>query len=111
VVSTNVGTVDGRVTGDKSVLGRAIPVVFVPNEKREIPELFKLVFTDDGGRFSASIAPGDYRVFAWEWLEVYSYFDPEFLKPFEASGNPIHISESSKQTIEVNLIPRSGAKL
>jgi hypothetical protein len=111
VVSTNVGTVEGRVTGDKSALGRAIPVVFVPNEKREIPELFKLVFTDDSGRFSvASIAPGDYKVFAWEWLEVYSYYDPEFLKPFEASGKPIHISESSRQTIEVNLIPRSGAK-
>jgi hypothetical protein len=109
VVSSRVGKVDGRVTGEPSIPRFGIPIAFVPDRLRDHPELFKTVFTDAGGRFSlSSIAPGDYKVFAWESLESFSYFDPEFLKRFEDQGQSIRVSESSRQTLELKIIRAEG---
>jgi hypothetical protein len=47
-------------------------------------------------------------VFAWEALESFSYFDPEFLKRFEDQGQSIQVSESSRQTLELKIIRAAG---
>ena len=54
------------------------------------------------------VTPGDYKLFAWEDIEQFSYFDPEVLKQFEDKGRPIHIVESAKEMVELRLIPATA---
>ena len=56
----------------------------------------------------SGIAPGDYKVFSWEALEEYAWFDPELLAQSETRGHAVRTSESSTETIEVRLIPAGG---
>jgi len=51
------------------------------------------------------VAPGDYKLFSWEVLENFAYFDADLVKQAEPSGKPIHVAESSKQQVDVRAIP------
>jgi len=57
-------------------------VVLVPDApRRERLMLFKTTTADTMGHFSITgIAPGEYKLFAWEQIEESAYQDPEFLK-------------------------------
>ena len=100
------GTIEGRIVNDRMIPVEGVTAVLIPNRLRTRPDLFKKAVADKDGRFVLrGIAPGDYRLFAWDGLEPYSWFDPEVVRPFEARGVAVHISESSKQSIEVKVIP------
>jgi hypothetical protein len=69
-------------------------------------ELYKTASTDQGGRFTLrNIAPGDYKIFAWQDLEPNGYFDPDLLRRSEPSGKEVRVSESSKLSVNVQVIP------
>lgn len=57
-----------------------------------------------------AIAPGAYKLFAWEDVETGAYKDPEFLRAFEALGERTTIQESSHESVELKLIPAKGKK-
>lgn len=57
-----------------------------------------------------AIAPGAYKLFAWEDVETGAYKDPEFLKAFEALGERTTIQENSHESAELKLIPAKGKK-
>jgi protocatechuate 3,4-dioxygenase beta subunit len=110
-----VAPMNGRVTGvvrdTQSQPAPASRAVLVPDRARQRTELYKAVFTDDSGRFTFSgIAPGDYKVFSWDGLEEYGWYDPELLAQSEARGRSVHVTENSTETIEVTLIPAGGAR-
>jgi hypothetical protein len=108
VVSTNAGQIDGNVLDKDSKPVRGIPVVLIPDRNRDRRDVFKIVQSDQNGHFIMNgIAPGDYKLFAWEDIEPFSYFDADVLKPFEDNGKPIHVVETTKETIELKLIPVS----
>ena len=80
--------------------------MLVPEAHRERSELFRTASTDQNGRFTIpGVPPGDYKVFAWESIESYGYFDPELLRRDDAKGQRIKIQESDKQTADLRLIP------
>jgi hypothetical protein len=82
-------------------------VVLVPDPARRGREDLYRVQPSDGNalvRFE-HIPPGDYKVFAWERVEDYAYFDEYALMPFENLGVPVRVAESSSVTVEVELIP------
>ena len=54
------------------------------------------------------ISPGDYRVFAWEALEQFAYYDSDLLRQYEQKGKFVQVSESSKDNIEVKVIPAAN---
>ena len=111
VVSSGGGRIDGIVSDDRSHPMPYVQVVLVPNGSRDRFELFKSAITDKSGRFSLSaIAPGDYKLFAWEALELHSWLDPDVLKHYEASGQAVHVAESSRQSIEARLIPAGDTR-
>jgi hypothetical protein len=76
--------------------------VLVPDKARHRLNLFKAVMADQNGRFNIpNIVPGDYKLFAWEVIEPYSWFDAEVLARYESRARTIHVGELSRQTIEV----------
>ena len=106
VLSANSGQITGNVSDKESKPVRGIPTVLIPDNNRDRRELFKIVQTDQNGHFVMNgIAPGDYKVFAWEDIEPFSYFDTDVLKQFEDNGKPIHIVETTKETMDFRLIP------
>ena len=52
-----------------------------------------------------SVAPGEYRVYAWEEAEYGAWMDPDFMKPQEGRGEAVSIPEGARQAVQVNLIP------
>jgi hypothetical protein len=106
VLANGAGQVDGNVVNDKSEPVRGIQAVLIPDRSRERVELYKIATTDQNGHFTMrGIQPGDYKIFAWESIEQYAYFDPDVLVQFEQKGKAVSIGDLSKVTAEVKLIP------
>jgi len=105
VLSLNAGQIDGTVLDDQSQPVPGIQTVLIPDRFRERFEAYKTAVTDSNGHFIIhGIEPGEYKIFAWDAIEEYAYFDPDFLRAFEQQGKPVSISESSKQTVDVKVI-------
>jgi len=80
-------------------------VVLVPGMRNRI-DLFRTAVTDKDGHFSLSgIPPGNYHLYAWEAIEAFAYFDPDFLMNAEAQAKPVRIEEGARDTIELRIIP------
>jgi len=106
VVSLNPGTIEGTVVDAQSKAVSGIEVVLIPDRQRDRLDLYSTAATDSNGKFAMrSVAPGDYWIFSWEELDAYSYFDPYVLREFLPQGKAVHISELSKETVEVRMIP------
>jgi len=85
--------------------------VLVPDRARFRVELYQRLTTDKGGRFAiAPIPPGDYKVFAWESVEEFSWFDPDVLTRNEPRSRTVHVTETSAEAIDIRVIPADGAR-
>ena len=107
-ISGNAGTLSGRIIDavGKPVLD--VEAVLIPNQSRDRFELFKRAITSaQGGFFIEGIAPGEYKLFAWERIEPNSFFDEDVLKQYEQLGTPVHIAESARETMDIRIIPES----
>jgi hypothetical protein len=109
LLSGSVGSVEGILTNNQMSAATGVQVVLVPEKMRHRIELFKSAVTDQNGRFNVpNVAPGDYKVYAWEAVELYRWFDPDFLKDFEQFSVPVHVAESSRQTVNARVIPSAS---
>src|SRR5712692_9455274 len=81
LLSSNGGQVEGMVLNAVRQPATGAAVVLAPDAPRRAqPQLYKEVSTDQYGRFVIKgIAPGGYKLFAWEDVESGAYQDPEFL--------------------------------
>lgn len=106
VVSTRTARLEGTVLDQRQQPAPSVQVTLVPDQPRGRRDLYRTTTTNSSGHFVLEeLAPGDYKVFAWEDLEPYSYFDPEVLKQYEQAGTAVHIVEASSSNVNVRLIP------
>jgi Carboxypeptidase regulatory-like domain len=96
----------GQVLTSDSLPAVGVYVVLIPDAPlREKTFLYAKQETDQNGKFSLrGIEPGDYKVFSWSSVEEDAWFDPEWLKPYEASGTSVHLEEGDQKSIELKLI-------
>jgi hypothetical protein len=105
VVSDRGGQLEGVVRDEQGRPVAGAQAVLIP-QNRERSELYKRAITNPTGRFTLSgIPPGEYKIFGWEGLEEYAYFDPLVMARSENQGRPVRISESSRQSLELAVIP------
>jgi len=105
VLSLNSGEIDGIIVNREGKTVSGIQAVLIPDQRNR-RDLYKTTNTDQNGHFTMKgVAPGGYRLFAWEDLEPFAYNDPEILRRYEQAGAEVKISESSKATLEVRMIP------
>lgn len=111
-VSSNGGQLEGVVLNANDQPEAGATVVLVPDEpRRGQSRLYKEVTTDQYGRYTIKgIAPGEYKLFAWEEIEDGAYENPDFLKLFEALGEPRTIREGSRESAQLRLIPAGEQK-
>ncbi|HMD85492.1 MAG TPA: carboxypeptidase-like regulatory domain-containing protein [Terriglobia bacterium] len=106
VVSPNGAGLDGVVSKDEQPYqGATVALVPDPPHRGE-RRLFKATTTDQLGRFVLQgLSPGDYKVFAWEKIEHGAYTSAEFLQLYENLGKSVHITEGSRNSVKLDLIP------
>ncbi len=93
--------------GEPAIHVRVTLIPYGPTAGR--PDFSRSTLTDDKGNFSiTSVAPGEYKLFAWENVDLAGIQDPEFRKPFEKAGVPIKMEPRGKQTLDVTIIPVSA---
>jgi len=107
VVSPNAGRLEGNVSADRQKFANATVVLMPASSLRKQTNLYQTVQSNAEGRFTfENIPPGTYKVFAWEDVESFAWFDAEFMRNFENRGTEIVIREGAKESIELTVIPR-----
>lgn len=106
VLSSKTGQIEGTLTDAVQRPVPGLPVVLVPDKARHRDELYKTADTDQNGRFRfRRVPPGDYKIFAWESIEPFEYYDPQILEKYGAEGKAVRVREGSSETVDVRMIP------
>ena len=72
----------------------------------------KSILTSDDGSFQiTAIAPGRYRVYAFETLDADPSFDPDFLSNFGQRWKEVDLKAKDNATLDLQLIPASDTAL
>ncbi len=70
------------------------------------PDLFYQVESDQNGKFNfPDLAPGEYKVFAWESMDSNVVLSAEFRKAFEGRAASVTISPGGNSSVDLKLIP------
>jgi hypothetical protein len=105
IFSNKGGQIQGNLVDTLSQPVRGSQVVLIPDQGRDRPELYKTSPTDQNGRFTfRGIAPGGYRLFAWEVIEANSWYDREVLAEYESRSTPVRVKESTTETVDLKII-------
>jgi protocatechuate 3,4-dioxygenase beta subunit len=109
VISLNAGTIDAVVDDDGQKPSSEATVVLVPDPpRRQRFDLYQVGGSDAAGHVHfQGIAPGDYKLFAWDDVPADAWLDPDFLRAYEDRGRPVHILEGSQENLEAKLIVRN----
>jgi protocatechuate 3,4-dioxygenase beta subunit len=108
VLSPHAGQIAGAVQNPDTQ--RPAPfsvVVLVPQEKerRDRAWYYKTVTADGSGSLTlTSIAPGEYKLYAWDEIEDGAYMDSEFMEPFASKGEHVSVREGGQLTEQLTLI-------
>jgi len=105
-VNTNAGSIEGTVVNAerKAVPRTAVVLVPAPN-RRANSVLYKTVQTDAQGRFAITgVAPGTWKVFAWESVQPGAFQNSEFLEKYETRGTSVMVTAGLKSNADVTLI-------
>ena len=106
VLSSKGGRIEGTVVDEQSQPVAGTQTVLIADRYRDQFDGYRTAVTDSSGHFSSrGFAPGEYKIFAWEAIDEFAYFDPDFLRAFEQRGRPVSILESSRETADVRIIP------
>ena len=105
-LSTNGGHVDGVVLDRGNRPFSDAVIVLAPDEsRRTFPDLFRATRSENDGRFTIrGIAPGVYKLFAWQNLKANEYLDPSFLQRYESVGLAIEVVPGSSGVATISVI-------
>jgi hypothetical protein len=106
VLGADGGEVDGTVQNASGQPAASTQVLLAPAEEYDArSDLLKHASTDASGNFQIKdVAPGDYKVFAWESDPEGSTQSAEFRKPFESKGIVVTVGPKEKASVQLNVI-------
>jgi protocatechuate 3,4-dioxygenase beta subunit len=107
VIGLNAAGIEGSVINSRqeTLANRTVALIPDPPLRHRI-DLYKTAATDGSGRFRIrGLAPGDYKLFAWESVEAGAWHDPEFIRLHENRGRPVRLSEGMDENVQVSVIP------
>ncbi len=105
VLSDKAGRVRGVARNESGAPFSNITVVLIPDQLRQRFDLYQSITTDANGAFHFEhIAPGQYKLFAWEDIEKDAWRDSGFMRLFEATGEELSIGEGATVEIDTAVI-------
>ena len=107
LISSGAGVVDGIVEDGPTKIVPGAVVALVPESKRfENRTLFARTTSDASGRFVfRGVAPGDYRLFAWESTPPNAYQSAGFIRKYESRARVVHVGQGGSATAQLTIIP------
>ena len=105
VCGTDVGQIQGTVQNENGEPAAQVMISVVPEgEHRGGPDLFCPI-SDEKGKFEyRDLAPGDYKVFAWESTDPQMLQSAEFQKAFESRAASVTVSSGGNASVQVKMI-------
>jgi hypothetical protein len=100
VLSAAAGQIDGTVQTDQQKSATGVQISLIPDPVDPArTDLLASTTTDQNGQFSLkNLAPGKYRIYAWEEIENGIQYDQEFMKPLVELGTKITVEENGHHT-------------
>jgi len=78
--------------------------VLMPDSKRAT--LYREARTDASGNFTfKGVTPGEYKVAAWDDIEIAAYKDAEYLKKVAGQMETVSVKESDSKSVTLKVIP------
>jgi hypothetical protein len=108
IIATDVGELTGTALDDQRVPMPNAAILLVPIfQGMSATNAALPATTNAAGRFTIpGVRPGDYKLFAWEYIEPGSWEAPGFLNPYEAFSKSVRVASNSKQDAQVSVAPR-----
>ncbi len=104
VAAPDGGAVEGVVLGQDEKPAAGATVVLA-GAVRSRYDSFHAETTDQYGRYRfENVRPGDYKLFAWEDVEPNAWFDPDFLRDFEARGKSVTLDPNGHSTAPLHTL-------
>lgn len=106
ILRSGAATVEGVVRdGAGKAVSNATVVVIPPESRRENRELYKSSKSDASGKFVVrGIAPGNYRIFAFDGVANGEFYNARFLSKYEFRGKSITVSQGGSTTETLTVI-------
>jgi hypothetical protein len=106
VVGADAGTLDATVLDRSDQRAGGVRVAMVPNAPRRArTDLYRTAVSDDSGVVHfEGVAPGDYKVFAWDRVDSGAWQHPDFIRNYDARGEPALIPPFGSEAVTVRLI-------
>jgi protocatechuate 3,4-dioxygenase beta subunit len=104
-VSCRAARIDGVVMTEDLLPVAGAFVVAIPNVPyRDEEWKYSQGVTDQNGQFQLrGLVPGDYRIFSWDSVDDFDYYDQEQLKPYESKGLPISVQQGDRKKVQLTL--------
>jgi hypothetical protein len=107
VLGAGAGTVTGVVVDGPTKVVPGATVVLAPETRRRSNRaLYVSAISDASGRFALhGVAPGDYKVFAWESVPAFAHVNAAFMAKHEDRGKVVHVGQQGTVNAELTIIP------
>jgi hypothetical protein len=107
VVGLDAGSIDATSVDLQGDPVEGVTIVLIPNEpRRSRSDIYQSDTSSVTGqvRFDG-VAPGDYKVFAWEDVPLGAWQYPDFIREHEDTGETVRVDPSGTQSVTVRMIP------
>jgi hypothetical protein len=100
------GRIEGSVQGNNGAPAANVAITVAPVEGYEgRRDLFRGSHTDQRGNFGIpDIAPGKYKIFAWEQYDSMTMQAPEFRKLFESRAATVSVGPNGRESVKLKII-------
>jgi hypothetical protein len=107
VCASDVGQIRGSVQNENGEPAAEVMITIAPDDEHQGRlDLHYQLMSDQNGKFDYhNIAPGDYKVFAWESVDYEMMQLPEFRKAFESRAASATIPPGGNASVQVKVIP------
>jgi protocatechuate 3,4-dioxygenase beta subunit len=105
-IKPNVSSLDAAVFDNQNTPLEGARVVLVPDyPNRQRLDVYETGMTDRSGHLQLkNLEPGNYKAFAWEYLEAGRWEDADFIQRYDDLGTPVHIAESATGNVSLTVI-------
>jgi Carboxypeptidase regulatory-like domain len=106
VLAGNGAQISGTVTADAQACRATVVLVPAAAELRSSHQMYKITNSTERGTFVLKgVRPGSYKLFAFQEIEPFEWFDPEQLRMVEVMGAPITVSAGESALRDLVAIP------